>query len=79
MKLLFQQHFEIMQLIILFHLLNSMLGKRISATKMNSEIRFGKIGHTINVSKTQLRCIRCPGKTARKCEKCNIGEHDECF
>lgn len=58
-------------------------GRTISSTKMcnrvNNEVRFDQLGHTIVVSNTQLRCAQCPGKTTRKCSKCNIGLHDKCF
>ncbi|KFM73653.1 PiggyBac transposable element-derived protein 3, partial [Stegodyphus mimosarum] len=40
-------------------------GRAIASTKMSkrvtNEIRFDEIGHTIVVSKTQLRCAQCPG------------------
>jgi hypothetical protein len=44
-----------------------------------NDVRFDGTEHFIGRNPTQLRCAVCGKKVYKKCLKCNIGVHVECF
>ncbi|KAI1712529.1 piggyBac transposable element-derived protein 2 [Ditylenchus destructor] len=47
--------------------------------RVSEDIRYDHRDHWIMVNGTQIRCAQCGKCTNRKCEKCGVGLHDQCF
>jgi len=44
-----------------------------------SDVRFDGVGHYIERNSTQIRCAVCHMKVYKKCAKCDVGLHIDCF
>jgi len=44
-----------------------------------SDVRFDGVGHYIERNSTEIRCALCHMKVYKKCAKCDVGLHIDCF
>ncbi|KAI1700652.1 transposase IS4 domain-containing protein [Ditylenchus destructor] len=47
--------------------------------RVSEDIRYDRRDHWIVINETRIRCAECNSQTTRKCEKCGVGLHDQCF
>lgn len=47
--------------------------------RVPEEVRLDGVNHLIVSSNTQIRCGHCKKNTTKKCKKCNVGCHANCF
>lgn len=50
-----------------------------SKKRVLDAVRLDNVGHLIVSNKTQVRCGECHKNTLKKCLKCNVGCHANCF
>lgn len=47
--------------------------------RVPDDVRLDGAGHIIISSATQIRCAECHKNTTKKCRKCDVGCHTNCF
>ncbi|XP_068086364.1 piggyBac transposable element-derived protein 3-like [Anabrus simplex] len=57
------------------------IGRPLKSVKrrVQDEVRLDGVGHVIISNPTQIRCAECHKNTTKKCRKCDVGCHANCF